>query len=273
VSPIRGDSGGRLKKMTYTQGDGIERWNRNAKSWHQFFGANDPSRRDLLDPIILQILGDVSGKRVLDAGCGEGYLSRKLAKLGAIVTGVELSQEMLSFALEKQNKNPLGITYHNADITSLPFLTDQSFDVVITNNVIQDVENYEGALQEFSRLLQSSGTYLQIINHPCFSTPGCGWVRDADGNRLYWKIDYYFKRGPFPIKWRTETGMEPTIFWHRTLGDSVNSLISKGFRITGLIEPEPPESWINLHPEMYKSDSRKPDFLVIVCNRDTRPDE
>lgn len=72
--------------MTYTQDDARERWDRNAARWHQMFGANDLSRHDLLDPIILQILGDVSGKRVLDAGCGDGYLSRKLAKLGALVT-------------------------------------------------------------------------------------------------------------------------------------------------------------------------------------------
>ena len=254
--------------MTYSQGDAVERWNLNASNWHQFFGANDLSRRDLLDPIILEILGDVSGKRVLDAGCGEGYLSRKLAKLGATVTGVELSQGMLSFALEEQNREPLDITYHNADITSLPFLPDRSFDIVVTNNVIQDVEDYQGAFQEFSRLLRPGGTYLQIINHPCFATPVWGWVRDTKGNRLYRKVDYYFKRGPFPIEWRPETGMKPTISWHRTLSDLVNALISCGFRITRLIEPEPPESWFTLYPNRAEGDSRIPDFLVLVCNRE-----
>jgi SAM-dependent methyltransferase len=256
--------------MTYTQDDARERWDKNAAKWHQMFGANDPSRQDLLDPIIQQSLGDVSGKRVLDAGCGNGYLSRKLAKLGASVTGVELSPQMLSFALEEQDREPLDITYHNADISSLSFLPDKSFDVVVTNNVIQDTEDYQGAFREFSRLLRPDGTYLQVVNHPCFATPGCGWERDTNGNRLYWKVDNYFNRGPFPIKWRTETGMEPTISWHRTLSDLVNSLISYGFRIAQLIEPEPPESWINLHPEMYKSDSRRPDFLVVVCSKETK---
>lgn len=254
--------------MTYSQGDAIERWDRNAISWHQFFGANDPTRQHLLDPIILEILGDVSGKQVLDAGCGEGYLSRKLAKLGAVVTGVELSQGMLSFALEEQNREPLDITYHKADISSLPFLPDRSFDVVITNNVIQDVEDYQGAFREFGRLLQVGGTYLQIINHPCFATPVWGWVRDTNGNRLYRKVDYYFKRGPFPVEWRRETGMEPTISWHRTLGDLTNALISCGFRITQLIEPEPTELWFSLYPKSAEGDSRIPDFLVLVCNRE-----
>ena len=256
--------------MTYTQDDARERWDRNAAQWHQSFGANDLSRQDLLDPIILQILGDVSGKRVLDAGCGDSYLSRKLAKLGALVTGVELSPQMFSFAQEEQNREPLDIVYHNADIASLSFLPDHSFDIVVTNNVIQDTEDYQGAFREFFRLLRPGGTYLQIVNHPCFVTPGCGWERDANGNRLYWKVDHYFNCGPSLTKWRPETGMDPTISWHRTLGDLLNPLISCGFRIKRLIEPEPPEFWINLHPEMYKSDSRKPDFLVVVCSQEPK---
>lgn len=252
----------------YTQHDSIQRWDRNAVSWHKFFGANDLSRRDVLDPIILETLGDIHGKRILDAGCGDGYLSRKLARLGATITAVELSQGMLSFALNEQKHEILDITYYNADITSLSFLPDHSFDMVITNNVIQDVEDYEGAFREFSRLLQNGGIYLQIINHPCFLTPVWGWVRDDNGNRLHWKVDYYFRRGPQLLSWRSETNMEPTISWHRTLGDIVNTLISYGFRITRLIEPEPPESWLDTHPQAYESDSRKPDFLILICTRE-----
>jgi 2-polyprenyl-3-methyl-5-hydroxy-6-metoxy-1,4-benzoquinol methylase len=163
-----------MDEMNYTQGDSTERWDRNAASWRRFFGANDPSRKYLLDPIILQIVGDVSGKRVLDAGCGEGYLSRKLAKLGAKVTGVEISPKKLSFAIKEQEREPLDITYRKASIASLPFLADRSFDIAITNNVIQDVEDYQAAFREFSRLLRPGGTYLHIASHPCFMTPGWG---------------------------------------------------------------------------------------------------
>lgn len=254
--------------MTYSQNDATERWNRNSAAWHRVFGENDPSRKYLLDPIIFRILADVSGKRVLDAGCGDGYLSRKFARMGAKVTGVELSPEMLSYALEEQKHEPLDIAYHHASITSMTFLAERSFDVAVTNNVIQDVEDYQGALKEFSRLLRPGGTYLHIENHPCIATPVCGWERDADGNRLYWKIDHYFKRGPSLIGWRPETGMEPTVSWHRTLGDLVNSLIACGFRLTELIEPEPPESWRTTRPVAYDADMRKPDFIILVCKRE-----
>jgi SAM-dependent methyltransferase len=254
--------------MTYHQNDGTERWDRNAAAWHRLLGGNDPHRKEILDPIILQVIGDISGKRVLDAGCGEGYLCRKLAQLGATVTGIELSREMLSFALAQQQKTPLNITYHHGNITSIPFLPEFSFDVIVTNNVIQDVEDYQGAFREFTRLLQPEGMYLHIANHPCFMTPGWGWEMDKNGRRLHWKVDDYFKRGPITTPWLPEHNMEPTIYWHRTLGDIVNSLITCGFRISKLIESEPPVSWRETRPQSYDSDSRKPDFLIIVCTRE-----
>ena len=77
--------------MNLDQNQGTRIWDRNAEEWHRSYGERDPNRGDLLDPLILDLLGEVKGKRILDAGCGDGYLSRKLARLGAKVTGVEIS--------------------------------------------------------------------------------------------------------------------------------------------------------------------------------------
>jgi len=251
--------------MTYNQTDGTKHWDKNAESWHRFYGENDPNRRDLLDPIILEVLGNIKGKRVLDAGCGDGYMCRKLARLGATVTGVEISQKMLEYAIEEQKGNPLSISYQQADCASL-FLPTSSFDIVLTNNVIQDVEDYKAAFKEFNRVLKHGGTYLHIENHPCFTTPVWGWVKDEKGNKLYKKVDRYFERGPFAILWDPRHGIE-SINWHRTLGDIMNSLIDSGFAIRRVIEPEPPELWKTELPN-FMDGARIPNFIVLVCQRD-----
>ena len=253
--------------MTFDQNDSIQRWDNNAETWHRSFGEKDLNRRDLLDPIILQVLGDVKGKHVLDAGCGDGYLSRKLARLGASVAGIEYSQKMLDFAIDEEKKEPLMITYRQADCTALPFLSSLTFDIVVTNNVIQDMADNQGAFREFSRVLKPGGTYLHIENHPCFTPPVFGWVKDSRGEKLYRKVDQYFKRGPFLTPWGQSSGMEPTVCWHRTLSDTMNLLITCDFRIVKVIEPEPPESWATDHPERMDA-GRIPDFIVLVCRKE-----
>ena len=251
--------------MAYTQSDATRQWNRNAQSWHQYYGENDPNRRDLLDPLILDLLGDVYAKRILDAGCGDGYFSRKLRSRGAIVTGVEAAKEMLALATGEESKAQPAISYHLGSVSSMEFLADGIFDTVITNNVIQDVEKYQEAFKEFNRVLRPGGEYIHVENHPCFLLSGAGWVRDEQGNRLYRKVDHYFNREPFLTQWRSDSGMEPSVVWHRTLSDIMNSLISVGFHITRVIEPEPPESWRD--NERQNDAFRIPEFLVIVCKK------
>lgn len=252
--------------MNLDQDQGTRIWDRNAEEWHRSFGERDPNRSDLLDPLVLDLLGEVKGKRILDAGCGDGYLSRKLARLGAQVTGVEISERMLAYARQEQENEPLKISYHLASCASLSFLSDSAFDVVLTNNVIQDLADYQGAFREFGRLLRSGGTYLHIANHPCFMTPVWGWVRDEEGRRLHRKVDHYFQRGPFLCSWGARSGMEPTVYWHRTLGDIMNQLISCGLDIARVIEPEPPECWRSMCPDRMDG-ARIPDFLVLVCRK------
>ncbi len=66
-------------------------------------------------PRMLEVLGDVSGQHVLDAGCGEGYLARVLADSGARVTGMDISPRLIEQA---RKKNPSGdIDYRVADLS------------------------------------------------------------------------------------------------------------------------------------------------------------
>jgi 2-polyprenyl-3-methyl-5-hydroxy-6-metoxy-1,4-benzoquinol methylase len=97
------------------------------------------------------MVGSVEDLDVLDLGCGNGYLARKLARAGARVTGVDASAAMVGLARAREEREPLGVDYRLADAARLGALGSDSFDAVVYNMALMDVADAEGALREVSR--------------------------------------------------------------------------------------------------------------------------
>jgi 2-polyprenyl-3-methyl-5-hydroxy-6-metoxy-1,4-benzoquinol methylase len=92
----------------------------------------------------LEVIGDVSGLTVLDAGCGEGYLSRILAQRGAQVTGIDISPRLVEIA---RAKDPVGATSYQVADLSQPLPAYQAhFDLIASYFVLNDVYDRKGAL-------------------------------------------------------------------------------------------------------------------------------
>src|SRR5439155_1410959 len=103
--------------------------------------------------VAVSMAGDVRDLDVLDAGCGNGYLSRILAKQGARVVGVDLSPRLLAMANSHEARAPLGVRFVQADLAELSSLGAGTFDLVISNVVLQDVRRLDAALRELHRVL------------------------------------------------------------------------------------------------------------------------
>jgi 2-polyprenyl-3-methyl-5-hydroxy-6-metoxy-1,4-benzoquinol methylase len=134
----------------------------------------DFSRRHLLNPALLRMLSDVRGQRILDAGCGHGYLSRMLAARGARVTGVEPAQALHDYATEKEAAAPLGIRYVQADLCQLPSLAGP-FDAVVANMVLLDIPDWTGAMKACADALAPGGLVVLSVIHPCFEQLAPSW--------------------------------------------------------------------------------------------------
>ncbi len=98
-----------------------------------------------------------SHARVLDVGCGGGFLSNLLASSGFHVTGIDLSSASLEIA--KQFDKTGTANYLFADATNLPF-PDASFDVVCALDLLEHVENPEAVIKEASRVLKKEGLFF-----------------------------------------------------------------------------------------------------------------
>jgi 2-polyprenyl-3-methyl-5-hydroxy-6-metoxy-1,4-benzoquinol methylase len=250
---------------TFDAAEAIRRWDLHAQAVADAMeGEGDPHRIVLLDPALFQLLPEVSGLRVLDAGCGEGYLCRKLAALGARVTGVDYSRELLAFA--KARTDPaLGVRYVHGNCECLEALDAGSYDIVVSNMVLQDLSDHHAALASFHRVLVEDGVLVFSISHPCFSTPGCGWVRDDEGRKLYWKVDHYFAEGAYEQPWPPDAE-EGVLLYHRTLSNYLMTLLRTAFELLEVIEPKPAEEMLERYPH-FRDDYRMSHFIVFKARK------
>ncbi len=124
---------------------------------------------------ILRMAGNLRGKRVLDLGCGDGLLTYFLAQVGAVVVGVDNEEEGLKHArlnLERMNKKKhLQYEFVNASVYELPF-EDNSFDVVVSCEVIEHLDYPEKMIGEASRVLKSGGMIVVTTPHRLTEFPG-----------------------------------------------------------------------------------------------------
>ena len=112
----------------------------------------------------ISILGDVTGKTVVDIGCGGGLLSEEFAKRGARVTGVDLSPTAIDAAKEHAGKSRLSIDYRNCAVKELVD-KGETFDIVICAEMLEHVDDLKSTVKESASLLKNGGHYLfETIN-------------------------------------------------------------------------------------------------------------
>ena len=113
-------------------------------------------------PAILALAGDVTGRRILDAGCGSGPLFAALRDRGAIVTGIDTSTGMLEVARRRLGADA---ALQVADLRNrLPF-ADGAFDDVVASLVLHYLEDWGPALTELRRVLATSPSFLFFALH------------------------------------------------------------------------------------------------------------
>lgn len=188
-----------------------------------FGDEGDLTRQYLLNPAIFALLGDVRDKTILDAGCGQGYLARLLARRGARVTGIEPSDAFYAYALRREQAKQLGIHYLQADLSTWTPAPD-SFDFVVANMVLMDIPDYTPALTNCVAALKPNGGLIFSILHPCFEEAGSAWKDQG-----YVAVRDYFE----------ERAIKQTYgyFIHRPLSIYLNSVIRAGCTLRQVIEP------------------------------------
>ena len=212
-------------------------WDAKAADWDLQVGEEgDVNRRLNSDPVLWRMLGPVEGRRVLDAGCGTGYLSRRLARAGARVVGVDISPAMVAIAQTKAREQQLDIEHGVASISELGGVADQSSDAVVSNYVLMDAPDLDGAARSIARVLVPGGVAVLVFSHPCFPQAHATRVDEKRGRIRYdWPYGYFAPQKRVDPPWRHFSGS--FTWWHRPLSHYTRAFRSAGLTIDEIDEP------------------------------------
>ena len=228
-------------------------WEKGAAWWQRNFteGADAEYEEQILPLVERYARG---ARRVLDIGCGEGQVGRRLAGRGAEVVALDVTWSQIRKAYVRGGLSG----YLQAGAHQLP-CRDAVFDTVVLCLAIEHIEPFEAAIEEVARVLMPGGRFRLLLVHPLLQAPGSGWVEVVDSDEHFWRVGSYLdddiatdQVGP---------GIHLT-FIHRPLSRYIHEMGRCGLVIDDMVEPAPPPSII-LETGGYPNASSIPRLLLL----------
>ena len=252
-------------------------WDENAEAWTKLVRAGYDHYRDGFNtPAFLEMLPEVAGLPGLDVGCGEGHNTRELARLGARMTGIDVSGTFVRHAREAEVAEPLGIRYELASADALPF-DGATFGFATAFMSLMDMPELEKVLAEVFRVLRPGGFLQFSVEHPCFNTPTRRTLRDDAGRAYAREVGGYFQERHGEVdEWlfsstpaEVREGLKPFRVprFSRTLSGWLNLLVESGFVLERFGEPYPSDEAVRERPRLQSAQV----FAVFLHVRARKP--
>lgn len=215
-------------------------------SSYESHAADSPYNAHYDRPAVLELVGEVAGKHVLDAGCGPGLYSEELIARGAEVVAVDGSPAMVELARKRLGDLAQVL---QADLGKpLPFRVCE-FDLVVCALVIHHLDDREACLREFFRVLRPGGRAVISTQHPTTD-----WLRKGGS---------YFEVKEEEDTWHRHERAYTVRFWREPLTSFSAAISDAGFLIERLVEPLPAPTMRERWPEDWEKLHREPGFLVV----------
>ncbi|GGB11924.1 class I SAM-dependent methyltransferase [Macrococcus hajekii] len=213
------------------------------------------------EDIYFKMMPDLEGTHVLDLGCGDGRHCNYAVEQGAShVVGVDLSEKMLTLALEQPHADKIRFLQGSIDQLDELNFEAHEFDIVISSLALHYLPDFEDVVEAVKHILTINGTFLFMIEHPIYTAHGSqDWVYDAENNRIHWPVDMYHREGE-----RQQS--DGVIKYHRTLSHYLSVLIEENFVIKGINESLSAERNRDDDPDI-KDELRRPKHLIISARR------
>lgn len=202
-----------------------------------------------------RLMGPLSGKRILDLGCGGGQSLIAAAKQGAIAIGVDISVEQLAFARRLVEQEDVKVELKHGDLAELAFQRADSVDIVFSAHALQYVPDLNRVFRQVHRVLKPQAPFIFSLPHPASASTGRkgSLQREQPDQLTIEPAAQAITRSYFDTTPIEGNGL---IEYHRTTSDVFMGLVRSGYRVDVVLEP-------NLN-----NDSNLPQALIIRARKE-----
>lgn len=211
-------------------------WNQASDAYNSLH-ENDLGLNALATREVLARLGPPAGLDVLEIGCGDARNCGEMARRGARMTGVDVSDAQIALAQQRVEAESVPVRLLQTDAADLSPLTDATFDAIVSIYVFPYVEAMAACLAECARLLRPGGRLIFAQDHPIRS---CFWDEEMEEESVL-PARSYFETAP--MRWRFPETAALMSSHHRTLDWWLFSLHEADFFVTHLRELPLPDGW------------------------------
>lgn len=205
-------------------------------------------------PVILELAGDLTNRRILDLGCGDASFGREALRNGCqSYVGVEGSRNMVEAA--QQRLAGTGGTVVLAAVEDWVYPAE-AFDLVISRLVLHYIEGVDAVLRKIFRTLVGGGQIVFSVEHPVITSSDRAW--QGIGLRQDWVVDNYFNTGQRITPWLGNQ----VIKYHRTVENYFAAMHRAGFGVDSVREAEPDRARFE-QEETFQRRQRIPLFLIM----------
>lgn len=201
-------------------------WETSAKDYHTELEVE----KEVLHPYIASLVNNLDGTKILDYGCGNGYLSSLFAP-NKEVTLYDISDAHLNAVDQWELKNDIVICDKESD------LQDNYYDIVVQSSVIMCIptlEEMKKMIEKIYRCLRFNGHFVLSITHPCFLQYEYGHYKTSFNHNNF----NYLADGKAYTVFMKRIGNNPVEFkdYNWSLSTIINLLIETGFELIDMIE-------------------------------------
>ncbi len=249
-----------------------EDWNTMAQAYEEFNNSPDSYSYNIEWPTIKGLLPQLTGKKILDIGCGTGIFTFLFDEYKpSKIIGLDLSESMLDIAKQKAEQGDSKATFVLGDATYANKYVEEKFDLIFSSTTTHYIKDLDTFFENLGKCMEDNGSIILSIIHPIYSAMYPIEHGDDFPDDEEWQIRYLDKSGrsyiqPW-IEYNEKYENQLSKSFHHLFSDYMNAIIKAGLKLCQISEPMPPEGWKTDCIARYEGYIETPVYMIMKLTK------